>query len=149
MATVGMRASPQIFFSNRWARRDLAGAERIWLMSEKPENVILPPCKQPMNTISGLCSNSCAHDSPYTFGEKGSDPNFGKLVGRPGLEPADGSDLWFKAHPKEEPMNHSLVAVRHRARRARVTRDHRIKNPCTATSKSLRNKKLQCARFLP
>jgi len=39
-----------------------------------------------------------------------------KLVGRPGLEPADGSDLWVKAHPKEEPMNHSLVAVRHRAR---------------------------------
>jgi len=39
-----------------------------------------------------------------------------KLVGRTGLEPADGSDLWFKAHPKEEPMNHSLVAVRHRAR---------------------------------
>jgi hypothetical protein len=39
-----------------------------------------------------------------------------ELVGRPGLEPADGSDLWFKAHPKEEPMNHSLVAVRHRAR---------------------------------
>ena len=38
------------------------------------------------------------------------------LVGRPGLEPADGSDLWFKALPKEEPMNHSLVAVRHRAR---------------------------------
>ena len=38
------------------------------------------------------------------------------MVGRPGLEPADGSDLWFKAHPKEEPMNHSLVAVRHRAR---------------------------------
>jgi len=38
------------------------------------------------------------------------------LVGRPGLEPADGSDLWFKAHPKEEPMNRSLVVVRHRAR---------------------------------
>ena len=52
-----------------------------------------------------------------------------KLVGRPGLEPADGSDLWFKAHPKEEPMNHSLAAVRHRARRAQVTRDHRIKSP--------------------
>ena len=52
-----------------------------------------------------------------------------KLVGRPGLEPADGSDLWFKTHPKEEPMNHSLVAVRHRARRARVTRNHRIKSP--------------------
>ena len=33
-----------------------------------------------------------------------------------GLETADGSDVWFKAHPKEEPMNHSLVAVRHRAR---------------------------------
>ena len=96
-------------------------------MSEKPENAILPPCKQPMDTISGLCSNSCAHDSPYTFGEKGSDPNFGKLEGRPGLEPADGSDLWFKAHPKEEPRNHSLVAVRHRARGALVTRDHRMK----------------------
>ena len=52
-----------------------------------------------------------------------------KLVGRLGLEPADGSDLWFKAHPKEEPMNHSLAAVRHRARRARVTQDHRIKSP--------------------
>jgi len=60
-----------------------------------------------------------------------------KLVGRPGLEPADGSDLWFKARPKEEPMNHSLVAVRHRARRARVTRDHRIKSPRPASLKSL------------
>jgi hypothetical protein len=28
-------------------------------------------------------------------------------------------------------MNHSLVAVRHRARRARVTRDHRIESPVT------------------
>ena len=26
-------------------------------------------------------------------------------------------------------MSHSLVAVRHRARRARITRDHRIKSP--------------------
>jgi len=26
-------------------------------------------------------------------------------------------------------MNHSLAVVRHRARRARVTRDHRIKSP--------------------
>ena len=51
------------------------------------------------------------------------------FVGRPGLDPADGSDLWFMAHPKEEPLNHSLVTVRHRARRARVTRDHRIKSP--------------------
>ena len=31
-----------------------------------------------------------------------------------GFEPADGSDWWFKAHPKKEPMNHSLAAVRHR-----------------------------------
>ncbi len=52
-----------------------------------------------------------------------------KLVGRPGLEPADGSDLWFKAHPKEEPMNHSLATVQRGARRAPATRDHRIKSP--------------------
>ena len=52
-----------------------------------------------------------------------------RVVGRPGLDPADGSDLWFMAHPKEEPLNHSLATVRHRARRARVTRDHRIKSP--------------------
>ena len=51
------------------------------------------------------------------------------MVGRLGLDPADGSDLWFMAHPKEEPLNHSLATVRHRARRARVTRDHRIKSP--------------------
>ena len=38
------------------------------------------------------------------------------LVGRAGLEPADGSDLWFKAHPKEEPMKHSLTVGRHCAR---------------------------------
>jgi len=44
-------------------------------------------------------------------------------VGRPGPEPADGSDLWFKAHPKEEPMNHSLAVVRHRARRALTTQN--------------------------
>jgi len=31
-----------------------------------------------------------------------------------------GGDLWFKAHPKEELMNHSLVAVRHRARLRRA-----------------------------
>ena len=37
-------------------------------------------------------------------------------MGRPGLEPADGSDLWFKAHPEEEPMNHSLTVGSHRAR---------------------------------
>jgi len=52
-----------------------------------------------------------------------------RVVGRPGLDPADGSDLWFMAHPKEEPLNHSLATVRHRAGRARVTRDHRIKSP--------------------
>ena len=40
----------------------------------------------------------------------------GRVVGRPELEPADGSDLGFKARPMEEPMNHSRVAVRHRAR---------------------------------
>ena len=51
------------------------------------------------------------------------------MVGRLGLDPADGSDLWFMAHPKEEPLNHSLATVRHRAHRARVTRDHRIKSP--------------------
>jgi hypothetical protein len=66
------------------------------------------------------------------------------MVGRLGLDPADGSDLWFKAHPKEEPMNHSLATVRHRARRARVTRDHRIKSPRPAT-KLLRIKKLKSA----
>ena len=66
-------------------------------------------------------------------------------MGRPGLDPADGSDLWFKVHPKEETMNHSLAAVRHRARRARVTRDHRIKSPQLPTSKSFRNNKLLCA----
>ena len=54
-----------------------------------------------------------------------------------GLEPADGSDLWFKAHPKEEPMNHSLAAVRHRARRARVTRDHRITSPVNSLSATI------------
>ena len=41
-------------------------------------------------------------------------------------------------------MNHSLTVGRHRARRARVTRDHRIKSPLPATSKSLKIKKLQC-----
>ena len=49
------------------------------------------------------------------------------MVGRPGLDPADGSDLWFKAHPKEEPMNHALLAVRHGARRARVTQNSKLK----------------------
>ena len=39
-----------------------------------------------------------------------------RLVGRPGLDLADGSDLWFKAHPEEEPMNHSLAVGSHRAR---------------------------------
>ena len=41
-------------------------------------------------------------------------------------------------------MNHSLAAVRHRARRARVTRDHRIKSqqcegwhPCVLKSEAL------------
>ena len=82
-----MRASPPIFFSNRWAMSDLAGVERTWLMSGEPENAILPPCMQPMNSISGLCSNSCVHDSPNVFGEKESDPILGKLVGRLGLEP--------------------------------------------------------------
>ena len=69
----------------------------------------------------------------------------GKLVGRPGLDPADGSDLWFKAHPKEEPMNHSLATVRHRARRARVTQDHRIKSPRIAEFKALIFNNLQCS----
>ena len=40
----------------------------------------------------------------------------GRVVGRPGLELADDSDMWFKAHPKEEPMNHSLTVGSHRAR---------------------------------
>ena len=52
-----------------------------------------------------------------------------KLVGRPGLDSADGSDLWFKAHPEEEPMNHSLATVQRGTRRVRATRDHRIKSP--------------------
>jgi len=34
---------------------------------------------------------------------------------------------WFKARPKEEPMNHPLMAVRHRARRARVTQNSKLK----------------------
>jgi hypothetical protein len=42
------------------------------------------------------------------------------LVGRPGLNPIDGSDLWFKAQPKEEPMNHC------RRRAAAVVAPHRI-----------------------
>jgi hypothetical protein len=51
------------------------------------------------------------------------------VVGRPGLDSAGGSDLWFKGHPKEEFMNHSLATVQARARSARATRDHRIKSP--------------------
>jgi hypothetical protein len=61
------------------------------------------------------------------------------VVGRPGLDPADGSDLWFMVHPKEEPLNHSLATVRQRARRARITRDHRIKSPRPASTKSSKN----------
>jgi len=49
-ATVDMRVLLPIFFSNRWARNDLAGAERTWLISMKPENAILMPCKTPMGT---------------------------------------------------------------------------------------------------
>ena len=65
------------------------------------------------------------------------------MVGRPGLEPADGSDVWFKAHPKEEPMIHSLVAVRHRARGARVTRDHRTKSQTDGLSATTTAKRVQ------
>jgi hypothetical protein len=50
------------------------------------------------------------------------------VVGRPGLDSAGGSDLWFKARPKEEPMKHSLATVQARAPCARATRDHRIKS---------------------
>jgi len=41
---------------------------------------------------------------------------------------------WFKARPKEEPMNHPLTAVLHRARRARVTQNSKLKtlNPLTS-----------------
>ena len=46
-------------------------------------------------------------------------------------------------------MNHSLTVGRHRARRARVTRDHRIKSPQPGASKRLIFSKLQCVRFLP
>jgi hypothetical protein len=45
-----------------------------------------------------------------------------KSGGRLGLALAYGSDLWFKAHPKEEPMNHWLAAVHRGARRAPATR---------------------------
>ena len=61
-ATVDMRVLLPIFFSNRWARNGLAGAERTWLILVKPENAILPPCKKPMGTTSGPCLNLCAHD---------------------------------------------------------------------------------------
>ena len=67
------------------------------------------------------------------------------LVSRAGLDSAGGSDLWFKAHPKEEPMNHSLATVQRGARRAPATSDHRIKSPQPATLKSLIFSKLQCA----
>jgi hypothetical protein len=46
-------------------------------------------------------------------------------------------------------MNHSLTAERHRARRARVTRDHRIKSPRPYLLKLFRINMLQCARFQP
>jgi len=49
-----------------------------------------------------------------------------KPGGPPGTRTRRRQRWWFKAHPKEEPMNHSLTVGRHRARRARVTRDHRI-----------------------
>ena len=49
------------------------------------------------------------------------------MVGRPGLDSADGSELWFKAHPREEPMNHSLATAQRGAHRAPATRDHRTK----------------------
>ena len=67
-----------------------------------------------------------------------------ELVGRPGLDSAGGSDLWFKAHPKEEFMNHSLATVQRGALRAPATRDHRIKSPQPDTLKSLRINMLQC-----
>jgi hypothetical protein len=35
---------------------------------------------------------------------------------------ARDSDLWFMAHPKEEPLNHSLATVQRGARRAPATR---------------------------
>jgi hypothetical protein len=37
------------------------------------------------------------------------------------IPPAAASDFWFKAHPKEEPMNHSLATVQRRTRRVRST----------------------------
>ena len=51
-------------------------------------------------------------------------------MGRPGLDPADGSDLWFMAHPKEEPLNHSLATVQRGTRGVPATRDHGIKIHC-------------------
>ena len=57
--------------------------------------------------------------------------------GSPGARTRRRQRSWLKAHPKEEPMNHSLAVGRHRALRARVTRDHRIKSPRPATLKPL------------
>ena len=70
-------------------------------------------------------------------------------MGRPGLDSAGGSDLWFKAHPREEPMNHSLVTVQRGAHRAPATRDHRIKSPRPASLKSLIFNMLWRVRFQP
>jgi len=40
-------------------------------------------------------------------------------------------------------MNHSLTVGRHRARRARVTRDHRIKSPTGGLSTTIAAKRVQ------
>jgi hypothetical protein len=83
----------------------------------------------------------------------------GRMVGRPGLDSAGGSEPWSTAETEgwevvgHRPLagsqarrsragedgwtaySHPLVAVGHRTRSVRVTRDHRIKSPCPATLK--------------
>jgi len=79
-----------------------------------------------------------------------------ELVGRPGLDHTVGSGQWLWPRGSQAwqrqageggwtAYSHPLVTVGRRARRARATRDHRIKGPRPATSKSLIFSKLQRA----